>query len=284
MYLTDSTVECRVVQDNLGGDAARRWAEALGRWAIPEWILARAVESPWDLPVSLFAAEAAPAGALQRLAAESLPPGGTVLDVGCGGGRASLPFAGKASFVAGVDESPEMLKSFAKAAASLGVGFEVTLGRWPDVARGDGTDEGIGAFDVVVCRNVVYNVSEIAPFVSELAAHARCAVVVELTEKHPTAWLAPLWKSYWGVDLPDEPTSTLFAEVLAEIGYTPEVHLERRPPTKAIDLGDDYVSFVRRRLCLDPSRNGEVRSAIERLWPAGPPVLDAVVVRWAGSA
>ncbi len=280
----DSTVECLVVQGNLAGDAARRWAEALGRWAIPEWILARAVESPWALPVSLFAADAAPAGALQCFAAESLPPGGTVLDVGCGGGRASLPLAGKAALVVGVDESPEMLESFAKAAESRGVDFKGVPGRWPDVAQGDETDKRIGAFDVVVCRNVVYNVSDIAPFVSELGAHARRAVVVELTEKHPTAWLAPLWKSYWGLDLPDEPTSALFVEVLAELGCTPEVHLDSRPPAKAAELGDDYVSFVRRRLCLEPSRDGEVRSSIERLWPTGPPALDSVVVRWPGAA
>lgn len=272
------------MEENLGDTAARRWAEALERWAIPEWILARAVESPWALPASLFTAESAPAGVLHRLAADLLVPGGTVLDVGCGGGRASLPLADKAARIVGVDESPEMLESFSGAATASGVRFEGILGRWPDVAQGDSPCDRVGTFDVVVCRNVVYNVSDIARFVSELGAHARRAVVVELTLRHPSSWLAPLWKSYWGLDLPDEPTSTTFEEVLAELGCTPEVHVDSRPPAKAAGLDDDYVSFVRRRLCLEPSRDSEVRSSIEQLWPSGPPPLDAVVAWWAGTA
>jgi len=272
------------VQENPENTAASRWAEALKRWAIPEWILARAVESPWTLPASLFAGDSAPAGVLHRLATDSLPQGGTVLDVGCGGGRASLPLAGKAALIVGVDESPEMLESASGAAASRDVRFEGILGRWPDLAQGDGPGNQVGIFDVVVCRNVVYNVPDIARFVSELGAHARRAVVVELTVQHPSSWLAPLWKSYWGLDLPDDPTSAMFEEVLAELGRTPEVYVDSRPPAKAAGLDDDYVSFVRRRLCLEPSQDREVRSSIVQLWPSGPPALEAVVVRWAGTA
>ncbi len=267
------------------GGAVERWAEALGRWSIPEWILARAVESPWTLPPSLFAADATPTGALHRIAAESLPPGGTVLDVGCGGGGASLPLADVASRIVGVDESAEMLESFAGAARSLAVPFDAVQGRWPDVAAsapGDALDSVVPVCDVVVGRNVVYNVAELADFVVALGSHAAVVVVVELTEKHPSSWLAPLWKHFWGLDLPDEPTAALFGEVLETLGVAPRVGVDRRPAVKAAGLDDRYVSFVRRRLCLDPARDAEVRSCIEAMWPSGPPQTDSVVVWWAG--
>src|SRR5919198_2420631 len=80
----------------------RRWLEELEAWAIPEEILARAPESPWEFPVGLFRARAEQAQAGRPTPSSSqalrfLPAGGTVLDVGAGGGAASLPLAGRAS-------------------------------------------------------------------------------------------------------------------------------------------------------------------------------------------
>lgn len=267
--------------DSFPCEAAKRWAEALGRWAIPEWILAQAVESPWSLPPALFSADATPRGELHRIAADSLPHSGSILDIGCGGGGASLPLAGLASRIIGVDESAEMLDSLRRSAHSLGVHVEAVQGRWPGVA-GDAAGSAVALCDVVVCRNVVYNVSEISDFVVALGSHAAVAVVVELTETHPSSWLAPLWKRYWGLDMPDEPTATLFSEVLDALGVPSQVSFDHRRAVKATGLDDRYVSFVRRRLCLDPSFDGEIRSSIEAMWPSGPPQSTSVVVRWPG--
>src|SRR5438105_9452665 len=98
------------------GAAADRWREALASWAIPEDILARAPESPWTFPVELFAsrARAAPATLTpsNRRALEALPEGGTVIDVGCGAGAASLALVPKAGRLIGVDPSASMLEAF----------------------------------------------------------------------------------------------------------------------------------------------------------------------------
>src|SRR4029453_8044190 len=90
------------------------WQAELAAWAIPEEILASVPDSPWELPVGLFRSRAdeartrtpPPSG---RGAAGCLPAGGTVLDVGPGGGAASLPLAGKAARLVAVDESAGML-------------------------------------------------------------------------------------------------------------------------------------------------------------------------------
>ncbi|MGH9300094.1 MAG: class I SAM-dependent methyltransferase, partial [Acidimicrobiales bacterium] len=90
---------------------ASRWRRDLASWAIPARIMEAAPEEPWGLPPRLFArAAAASLEARQPTpsrasALEALPEGGSVLDVGAGGGAASLPLAPPASLLVAVDES-----------------------------------------------------------------------------------------------------------------------------------------------------------------------------------
>jgi len=172
--------------------AARYWSEALGEWAIPPEILDGAPVPPWDFPPALFARTARRAladgsiSASRRRASYALPDGGSVLDVGAGGGAASLPLAPPAGHVTAVDESREMLAVFAAVAERRGVPHRVVHGRWPEVAS------DVEAADVVVCHNVAYNIADLVPFVAALTSHARRRVVLELTATHPTAHLNPL--------------------------------------------------------------------------------------------
>ncbi len=255
-------------------DAAGRWARTLAQWTIPDAILAVAPENPWGFPPALFDSRDAPVGALHRLAAAALPDGGTVLDVGCGGGAASMPLAGRAAHLTGVDRSPAMLASFARAAEQRGVGHTEVRGEWPAVA-GD-----VPPADVVVCRNVAYNVPGVVELVTSLTDHATGQVVVELTEEHPSVTLAPLWMAFWGLERPRGPTAGDFAEVLDDLGYRPVVERETRPASKANASADQVVAFVRRRLCLDPSRDPEVAAALAGLHGPGQDVVTSVVFAW----
>jgi len=267
-------------------NAVERWGGALGGWGIPEEILARAPESPWIYPTELFRrrAEAAlitePTPSVLR-AAESLPRGGTVLDVGVGAGAASLPLARRASRITGVDASEDMLEAFRQAATDASVEAAAVLGRWPDVA-GD-----VGPADVVVCGHVLYNVQDLAPFARALDGHARDRVVLEITATHPLAWMSDLWLRFHGLERPTRPTVDDAEEALRELGF--DVHTEEvtRPPrTGGFPAREDAVSLVRRRLCLPPDRDQEIASALgdrlvehDGLWSAGP-TDQAVVTLW----
>ena len=57
-----------------------------------------------------------------------------MLDVGAGGGAASLPLCPPAASVTAVDQSPGMLAAFAKLAEQQGVDHREVEGLWPDVA------------------------------------------------------------------------------------------------------------------------------------------------------
>ncbi|MGH9076050.1 MAG: methyltransferase domain-containing protein [Acidimicrobiales bacterium] len=252
------------------GGAARRWAEALGRWAIPDEIMAAAPEPPWGLPPEMFRVSVRPSppdSASRRSALEALAAlggaapagrGPSVLDVGCGGGAAGMALVPPATAVTGVDQSSGMLANFAEAAVAAGVEHREVAGRWPEVAAQAGTA------DVVVCHHVVYNVAAIGPFVAALAAAARRRVVVELTDVHPTSPMTPLWRQFWDLDRPDEPTSDLFVEVVREAGWAPGLAHQVRPVVRGV--GDDaYAAFVRRRLCLPAERQPEVSAALAAL-------------------
>ena len=80
---------------------------------------------------------------------------------------------------------------------------------------------------------MVYNVADIAPFVTALSVHAINRVVVELTLVHPSVALAPLWQHFWNLPRPDGPSSELFLDVVADLGYEAVTESEARPVNKA---------------------------------------------------
>lgn len=261
------------MQDQPGNTAADRWAASLAAWAIPPEILAAAPEPPWGCPPELFhpppPGETPDTPSLAR-AREALPPGGTVLDVGCGAGAASLPLAPPASRIVGVDESEAMLAAFREAAAARGVPVETVAGRWPDVAA------RVAAADVVVCHHVLYNVADLPAFVLALDGHARARVVVEITARHPLTATAPLWRHFWGIDRPEGPTADDAVAVMAACGIHPHVERWERPPRRHAGQRAALVAFTRRRLCLPPERDPEV----EALLPAEPPPQPVVTLWW----
>jgi SAM-dependent methyltransferase len=236
---------------------AQRWREELAAWAVPDHILAGAPEPPWGFPVELFRVREdvpPPDTPSRRRALEALPPGGSVLDVGCGGGAASLALVPPAGRLIGVDQSAELLAEFTAAANRAGVEHDEVRGNWPDVA--EQTDDA----DVVVCHHVFYNVPDLVPFAQALTRHARRRVVVELTDQHPLVATRDLWLRFHGIDRPPGPGAELAAAVLREAGLHLHVeHFDReaRPAPR-----DVLVAMTRRRLCLPAERDAEIDEAL----------------------
>lgn len=232
---------------------AEEWARSLARWAIPQEILDQAQTSPWIHPPVLFQLpEQIDLTISHTRAFEALKIGGSVLDVGCGGGIAVYALVPPASHVIGVDHQSEMLEMFAENARRYGVTCEVFEGFWPQVAP------EVPVADVVVCHHVVYNVADIAPFIQELSSHARSRVVIEMPTRHPLTDLSGAWRHFWNLDRPAQPTSEDLLEVLREIGIDPRVQYWTGPLRNQIDIDQD-AEFMRVRLCLPPERLPEVR-------------------------
>jgi SAM-dependent methyltransferase len=267
--------------------AAERWHAQLAEWAIPQTILDAAPESPWGFDPEVFARRAE--AAQSRLtpsnerALEALPEGGSVLDVGCGGGAASVPLAGRASGFTGVDGSADMLAIYRE---RLGDDAETVQGRWPDIAG------RTPAADVAVCHHVFYNVPDLAMFAAQLTSHARARVVVELTRLHPMSRLNDLWLRLQQLRRPSEPTVDDAVAVLQELGLQPQRFDWAEPEGQRMltfASPDDLVGWIRRRLCLTADRDEDIWAAAQDsltqdggMWTF--PSMGLVTLWWPGEA
>lgn len=249
--------------------ASVAWAEQLMSWALPPEILDQAPQSPWISPPALFRVEGDaefPDSPSLRRALEVLPADGSVLDVGCGGGRASLALVPPAAELIGVDERSQMLEAFCEVAVARGVVHEGIQGTWPDVAG------KVPVADLVVCHHVIYNVPNLASFAEALSAHAHRRVVLELGQQHPLAYLSPLWLRFWGLVRPEGPTAETALQVLREVGLPARLDLWDDPtPLRESRLTpQERAEFIRTRLCLSAERDAEITEILQSLPPRIP--------------
>jgi SAM-dependent methyltransferase len=257
--------------------AADRWRRLLADWAIPTEILAAAPEFPYTMDPDLFRPRPTPEGVSvaterARYALQALPAAErSVLDVGCGGGAATMAVADLAVHATGVDESEDMLGLFAEEAEARGLPSTTVCGTWPEV------EDAVGAAGVVVCHHVVYNVAELAPFVLALSRAARRRVVLELTPTHPQTSNAPLWEQFWHLDRPSGPSAEDALAVVVEAGIDATIEVGSAGSLRADASVPARAVTATRMLCLGPDRVPEVEEAIRRLPPRS---TERAVIWW----
>lgn len=258
---------------------ADRWRQMVAERAVPQSIRDQAPEREWSLEPERFRWRPDDHRELadrpsRRRALEVLPEGGSVIDVGVGGGASSLGLATKAGSITGVDRLPAMLASFEASGQAAGVTTRTVLGAWPDVA-----DE-VEPADVVVSHHAIYGVTELERFITALTDHARRRVVLEVSERFPQSRLLPLWKTFHGLERPDHRVADEVEAVLVAMGLLVEREDAIIPP-RAQDLTPASVAFARRRLYVGPERDAEIA---EFLRTQGSDEHRATALWWPGTA
>ncbi|HEV2783512.1 MAG TPA: methyltransferase domain-containing protein [Actinophytocola sp.] len=279
-----------MVTDQTATDLFRAWADDLAAWRIPERILTAVDESPWVLPDEVFARRADrqlahPGGPSHARAIAVLPNRGSVIDVGAGGGAASLPLAPAMTRLTAIDANRSLLADLARRAAPLCLELATVHGRWPDVA------DRVPDADLVVCHHVLYDVADLAPFLLALTGHARRRVVVEITARHPLTALNPFWQEFHGLPRPTGPTADDVLGLLRSLGLDAKSERWTRPAVAEYKSFSTLVDVTRRRLCLPPNRAADVAAALHRhgITERKPPDLGSsgerlVTIWWPGQA
>ncbi len=248
--------------------AAAGWRRHLEEWALPEELLDAVEESPYGWSPEMWrrrsrsaATEAEPTKTAELV--RSFDPE-SVLDIGAGRGRASLPLAREGRRVVMVEPSSTMLDGLAEElAATPEVDVRVVEGRWPDVA-GD-----VSPVDVAMTAHVVYDVADIGPFVDGMHRIARKAGVVEMTTTHPWSNLTPYYRAIHQLHRPAGPTAADLAAVVQEVtGVPATVERWTRSGDMWFESMDEIVSYYGRRLLVPPGRRDELRELLT------PDVLD----------
>jgi len=256
-----------------------RWRRLLSQSAVPQEVVERSPEPAATLEPERFRwrpEEDAkqPVRPSRRRALEALPEGGSVLDVGVGGGASSLGLAGKVGLIIGVDPLPGMLESFTESARTAGVAIKTVLGTWPEVA-----DE-VEPADVAVCHHAAYRATELEDFVLALTWRARHRVVIEMSSRSPLAALDPLWKAIHGVERPD----WFVADEAEAVLRAMDLGVEREDivlPPRQQEVTPELVAFARRRLHVGPERDPEIEAFLRAREPQEHRV---VALYWPGRA
>jgi SAM-dependent methyltransferase len=233
-----------------------RWREDLRAWAVPQEIVDNAPGPERSLEPERFRWRPEddamqPVRPSRRRALEALPDGGSVLDVGVGGGASSLGLVPTPALITGVDPLAGMLASFAASAHAAGVAVRTVLGSWPELA------DTVEPADVAVCHHAIYYVAEIEDFITALTARARHRVLLEVSAYAPVAGLAPLWQALHGIDRSDRPAADQAQAVVAAMGLAVERE-DMVLPAQRQEVTPDLVAFIRHRLYVGPERDPEI--------------------------
>lgn len=268
--------------DAIAGTAIEHWRNELAAWAIPDEVLQTLDgENPWALDPALFAparpdptraSEWTPPGLAAQRALEALPEQGSVLDVGCGGGAASIALSEQAGSMVGIDESAAMLEVFSAEAAARGLEHRTVLGRWPDVRA------TVSPTNVVLCHHVAYNVPDLDEFALALQSAATNRVVIELSPRHPQTRNAAVWQHFWGITRPSGPSAEDALAVLREVGIDATLERDDRVNDLRADRSPEQrAAQVARHCCLGPDRVADVMTFLAQHPPAQTP---PVVIWW----
>ncbi|MCE2527967.1 MAG: methyltransferase domain-containing protein [Actinomycetia bacterium] len=243
---------------------ATRWKAELEAWAIPERLMEQAEESPYGWPAELwrrrtqesrFRQEPTPTNSL---VSRMLGSDGTLIDVGAGTGRSCLPYARAGHQVTAVEKNPGMAAGLQEEVNAEGLEVEVLVGPWPEAAA------RTPVADVVLSSHVVYDVPEIAPFITGLAGHGRRGVVVEMTDVHPWTKMNYLYRAIHDLDRPQGPSvEDLVEVVVTELGAEVGVVRWERAPDLWFLSWQEILDYYGKRVVVPRARREELRPLLE---------------------
>ena len=169
----------------------------------------------------------------------------TLLDVGAGGGRLSLPLALNCRHVFAVEPSSSMAQVLSQQLSDLSIqNVSLVQAKWEDAE--------VEAADVVLCCHVLYVVADIEGFLRKIESHTRQSVLLVLYKSAPQSQTYPLWKRVHGEERLPLPSLPELQEVLAELDIDAQVEMLPPQQSRGFDDQEQALEQLSRRLYLAP--------------------------------
>lgn len=200
----------------------------------------------WNRRARWYASRTAGSGdddPLLRTMRRFVGPATTVLDVGAGPGRLTIPLARRAAGVTAVDPSTGMLRILRRDARRAGVGnVTCVLGAWQDVS--------VLPADVALCSFVLPVVPHAGRFLSKMDRAARRRAFLSMSAVSVDMVYDPLWRHFHGAPRRPAPTYLDALAVLDELGIAARAEVVEAPSRTSWATLDRAVADVREWLLL----------------------------------
>ena len=189
-----------------------------------------------------FSREARPDPFLEKVRAY-VDAHSTVLDVGAGAGRHSVPLARVVRRVFAVEPSPAMASHLREWAQEEGLAnIELIEGAWPDV--------DVPICDVAICAHVLYPLAEIEPFLRRLDGSARHRCFLWLHDEQIALESLGLWERFHGEPRARQPTFRDAVPVLWQMGLRPNLEMSEIPESWSWGSMDEAAQHFREHLAI----------------------------------
>jgi SAM-dependent methyltransferase len=174
-----------------------------------------------------------------------LEPTDTLLDIGAGGGRYTLPLALVCHEVIAIEPSDAMRRVLSAGMAEHRIyNIQSVDGRWPLTVAGiDG--------DVALMSHLGYDIEDIGPFLDAMEAATRRLCVAVLLSQPPPTEADRLWPLVHGVERCQLPSLPEFLALLLARGRLFEVQLVDRAP-QSYEQPEQALAWLRQQLWTAP--------------------------------
>jgi SAM-dependent methyltransferase len=200
---------------------------------------------------SAFSRETRPDPLLEKVLAH-VDGQSTVLDVGAGAGRHSVPLARVVRRVFAVEPSTAMASRLREWAQDEGLtNIELIEGTWPDVDA--------STCDVVICSHVLYPIADIEPFLRKLDDSAQRYCFLWLHDEQTALESLGLWEHFFGEPRACQPTFRDAVGVLWQMGLRPNLEMSVVPESWSWENMDEAALNFRDHLSIPEDEATEAR-------------------------
>ena len=196
---------------------------------------------------------------LLEMVKNELKPGYSVLDIGAGTGRWTVPLAKAAARVTAVDPAEAMLDVLKRNATEAGVIDKI------DYVTATWEDADIGMYDFVVSFHAIYMSADFTAFIRKMEAHARRRCYLGLRHFPIDGIIQELATKIHGTRH-DSPNFIIGYNALYQMGIYANVTVEEAGHSWADETPDTALNRAKRHLHLENSQayDGLIRETLKQ--------------------